>query len=337
MHTQELPETSPILAFYDFEQPEPSGPDTFWIRQTGDGEVALSDAFRYRGKRSLHVSEVPDNHDFAEFLAYFRDTREGAVFVQYYLLLTDPAQRFNFGLAGDEWFLSSDKHGQAIWLQTDDGWFRHRAFGGWEDLFEPRPFSWYFIDLVYYVDRGTYDLAIYEEGLEEPVADLRAARAMHGHKESAVRYFSLIGDLEDTGRFDFFVDELIIATDPEVLQKPFVAPGRRRFFVDFLAVEPGLELSEKQTEDRLWWAQRALDEVGDEDVDFDLLALESAADLAFGVGELDLAESIYSRLAEMAYDPVRIDLKLADVRFLKGDLEGERALRESIYGRLDVE
>ncbi len=30
-------------------------------------------------------------------------------------------------------------------------------------------------------------------------------------------------------------------------------------------------------------------------------------------------------------------LKLADVSFLRGDVEGERGLRESIYGRLDVE
>ena len=49
LHHQDHPETSPILAEYDFEWQSPSGPDTFWVRQYGDGEVALSNAFRVSG------------------------------------------------------------------------------------------------------------------------------------------------------------------------------------------------------------------------------------------------------------------------------------------------
>ena len=45
LHHQDHSEASPILALYDFEQPSPSGPDTFWVRESGDGEVALSNAF----------------------------------------------------------------------------------------------------------------------------------------------------------------------------------------------------------------------------------------------------------------------------------------------------
>jgi hypothetical protein len=141
LHHEEHPEASPILAFYDFEQPVPSGPDTFWVRQTGGAEVALSNSFRFAGERSLHVSEVPGNRDFAEFLAYFRERREGTVFIQYYLLLTDPERKFNFGLAGPRWFLSIARHGHAIWLQTSDGVFRHRPHDGWGQLFAPRPFA----------------------------------------------------------------------------------------------------------------------------------------------------------------------------------------------------
>ena len=337
LHSQDRPEASPILAFYDFEGPSPSGPDTFWVRESGDGEVALSSAFRYQGERSLHISEVPGNRDFAEFLAYFREAREGAVFLQFYLLLTDPEQRFNFGLAGSNWFLSPERHGQAIWLQTDQGFFRHRAYDGWESLFEPRSFAWYFVNIVYHVDRGSYDLAIFEEGLEEAMIDLRGVRSMNGHKDSAVRYFSLIGDLEDAGRFDFFVDDLIIATDPAVLQKPFVAPGRRQFFVDLLRAGPAAELSPEQRQDLFWQARRWLDELAENGENVDLRKLESAADEAFNAGRLDLAETIYTRLAEIPYGPVRMDLKLADIRYLRGDLEGERALRESIYGRLELE
>ena len=65
LHHQDHPQTSPILAAYDFEQPGPSGPDTFWVRQRDGGAVALSDAFRVSGERSLHISEVPGNRDFA--------------------------------------------------------------------------------------------------------------------------------------------------------------------------------------------------------------------------------------------------------------------------------
>ena len=181
---QEHPEASPILAYYDFETSTPSGPDTFWVREPGGGEVALSRAFRVTGERSLHISEVPQNRDFAEFLAYFRERQEGTIFIQFYLLLTDVEERFNFGLAGQNWFLSKEKDGHAVWLQAADGFFRHQPNEGWEDLFAPRLFAWYFIDLVYQIDLGTYDLAIYEEGIDQPLVDLHGARTLNGHPGS---------------------------------------------------------------------------------------------------------------------------------------------------------
>ncbi|MDX1645207.1 MAG: hypothetical protein R3244_12700 [Thermoanaerobaculia bacterium] len=337
LHHQEHPESSPILASYDFEAPTPSGPDTHWIRQRDGGGVALSDAFRVHGERSLHVSEVPGNRDFAEFLAYFRERDEGLVFVQFYLLLTDPEQSFNFGLAGPGWFLSTGEDGHAVWLQTDQGLFRHRRADGWEELFEPRPFAWYFIDLVYDVDRGTYALRIHEEGLEEPLVDLRRVPSMNGHPGSSVKYFSLIGDLEDEGRFDFFVDDLLIATHPEVVQKPFVAPGRRSFFVETLAMAPRRQLSKTEREDLFWQARRWLDALSGPSDSIALDRLEAAADEAFLSGHLDLAGEIYRRLGTYGDRDARILLKLADVAHLEGDVETERRLRESLYGRLDYE
>lgn len=340
LHHQERPAASPILAEYDFERPSPSGPDTFWIRQARGGEVALSNAFRVSGRRSLHVSEVPGNRDFAEFLAYFRECRTGKVFIQFYLLLTDPEQRFNFGLAGRNWFLSPKRHGHAIWLQSDDGVLRHKTFSGWEQLFAPRPFAWYFIDFVYDVDAGTYDLAVFEEGLEEAVIDLRDIRGVNGHDRSSVRYYSLIGDLEDAGRFDFFVDDLVIATDPAVIQKPFVAPGRRELFVDSLDRRRDDRIPVRPLDDLLWIARQWLDVLAGDpaEVEADLpRRLEAAADRAFRAGELDFAEEAYTELARDPKRSVRMLLKLADVKFLRGDVAGERELRESIYGRLDVE
>lgn len=337
LHHQEHPESSPILSSYDFEAPTPSGPDTHWIRQRDGGAVALSDAFRVSGERSLHISEVPGNRDFAEFLAYFRERREGDVYIQFYLLLTDPGQKFNFGLAGPQWFLSTSRHGQAIWLQTDDGVFRHRPAGEWEQLFAPRPFAWHFVDIVYHVERGTYDLRVHEEGLEEPLVDLRGAMGMNGHDRSAVKFFSLIGDLEDAGRFDFFVDDLLIATVPEVTQKPFVAPGRRSYFVDTLAVKPRRDLAAAAREDLFWEARRQLDALQPSSGDPTLDGLEAAADEAFWSRHLDFAFELYESLAPFPDRRTRILLKLADVAHLRADVEAERTLRESIYGRLDIE
>ncbi|MDH3744358.1 MAG: hypothetical protein OES47_04570 [Acidobacteriota bacterium] len=340
LHHQDHPKASPVLAQYDFEEPSPSGPDTFWVRQRYGGEVALSTAFRVSGVRSLHISEVPGNRDFAEFLAYFDERREGTVFIQFYLLLTDPEQRFNFGLAGPKWFLNLERHGHAIWLQTDQGFFRHRSQQGWQPLFAPRPFAWYFVDFVYHVDQGLYDLALFEEGQEDPVIDVRGVRNLNGHDRSSVKYFSLIGDLEDAGRFDFFVDDLIIATDPAVRQKPFVAPGRRRTFVDQFSVGPIRALTEQEVSDLLWKARRWRDEVGwePETVDRDLLdRLESAADDAFRAGELDFAETVYLRLQNHPRRRTRALLKHADIRHLRGDVQEERRLREAIYGALEYE
>lgn len=337
LHHQEDPESSPILASYDFEAPTPSGPDTHWIRQRDGGAVALSDAFRVHGERSLHVSEVPGNRDFAEFLAHFRERREGLVFVQFYLLLADPEQRFNFGLAGPGWFLNTEKDGHAVWLQTHGGVFRHRRADGWQQLFAPRAFAWYFVDLVYDVDRGTYALRIHEEGLDEPLVDLRRVPSMNGHPGSSVRYFSLIGDLEDQGRFDFFVDDLLIATHPEVVQQPFVAPGRRSFFVERLAVALRRRLTEAEREDLFWQARRGLDELDGPTDSIVLDRLEAAADEAFLSGHLELAGKIYRRLGEYSDRDARMLLKLADVAHLEGDVETERRLRESLYGRLDYE
>ena len=332
-------EPSPILAFYDFEESVPSGPSTFWLRER-EGSVDLSTAFRVRGERSLHLREVAGDRDFSEFLVYFDERSTGAVFVQFYLLLTDPGETLNVGLAGTRWFLNPIRDGHAVWIQSGDGELRHRPAAGFRKLFEPRAFVWYFVDLIYDIDRGRYDLAIYEEGFEEPVADLRGERNFADSEASSVRYFSLIGDLEDLDGFDFFVDDLLIATDPEILQKPFVAPGRRQWFVDlFRSHRPPLDADHREN---------VLDEARDAlDRSFDPLALpadsprlerlETAADLAFDRRDLDLAQRLYEQLSQRPEMRVRLWLKMADIAHLRGDAERERNLRESIYGRLDLE
>ena len=325
---------SPVLASYDFETPTPSGPDTFWLRENA-GSVDLSTAFRWSGERSLHLREVAGDQDFSEFLAYFDERRGGTVYIQFYLLVTERGPTLNVGLAGSGWFLNPDQHGHAVWLQTHDGRLRHHPHDGWQDLADLRPFSWYFVDLMYDLQRGTYALALFEEGQEEPVVDRREQLNLTGEKLSSVRFLSFIGDLEDTDGFDFFIDDLLIATSPAVRQKPFVAPGRRSYFVEHLTTLE-TKLSPAERDDLFHLARQVLAASDSNPVSDDQrLLLERAADAAFAVEDLDLAETVYRRLA--AYDRVRMWLKLADVAHLRGDVDEERRFREAIYGRLDLE
>ena len=336
--TQAPPEPSPVLVFYDFEEPEPSGPDTFRLFERAGGSVDLGNAFHVSGNRSLRLQEGADDGHFSEFLGFFPERTEGYVFVQFYILFADPEETFNFALAGPRWFLNFERDGHALWLATRDGKLRHRPKGDWQDLLAPRAFTWYFIDLVYDVDAGTYALAIYEEGLEEAVVDIVSQRNTADANRSSVAYYSFIGDLEDQDRVQFFVDDLLIATEPDVLLEPFVAPGRRRFFVDsYAAYWPPLDPADLET--LLFEAHRDLG--SSETVDGwsheRLNRLERAGDHAFAARDLPVAEQIYRRLEFTADRDTRILLKMADLHFLNGNLTLERAARERIYGRLELE
>lgn len=333
-------EPSPLLAFYDFEKPTASGPDTFWVRERGESAVDLSAAFRYAGERSLRLHEVAGNGDFVEFLAYFPVRTSGSVFVQFYVLFAEVGERFNFGLAGSGWFLHQGQHGHAVWLQTAAGSLRHQPAEGWEDLLAVRPFVWYFVDLAYHVDAGRYDLAIWEEGRDEPLLDLRGKRAFCDADASSVRFASLIGDLEDEGSFDVFVDQFLVGSHPSVRLAPFVAPGRRRLFVDHLATAAPPPASASRG-DLLALARRHLRALpGDGAPSAELAdALEGMADAAIRSRQLALAARLLEPLRRSAdyRRSTRAMLKLSDVYHLSGDRAAERAMREAIYGRLTYE
>ena len=332
--------SSPLLASYDFEKPTPSGPDTFWARAVDGGAVDLSTAFRFGGERSLRLHERAGNGDFVEFLAYFPERRAGTVFIQFYVLFAEPGERFNFGLAGSGWFLAKAQHGHAVWLQTEGGKLRHQPASGWEDLLAIRPFVWYLVDLAYHVDAGRYDLAIWEEDRQEPLLDLRAVRGYADADASSVRFASLIGDLEDRGSFDVFVDELVIGSHPSVRLAPFVAPGRRRLFVDLL--EGGTPLPTEAKADLPALAQRYLSDLQDLDgpMGKELAAgIEGVGDAALRAGDLPLAAELFESLRSSpdGAQVTRAMLKLSDVHHLSGNRRAERALREAIYGRLSYQ
>jgi hypothetical protein len=349
-----------ILVSYDFDQASDSGPDTYRLFQRPSGSVDLSRSFRISGERSLRLSEGRQDGSFSEFLGFFEPQSRGSVYVQFYVLLTDPAQRFNFALAGERWFLSYEKHGHALWLATRDGDLAHQSAGEWRTLLTPRAFSWYFVDLVYDVDAGSYDLAVYEEGADRPVVDLRDQKNTSSQPGSSIRYYSFIGDLEDEDEAMIYVDDLLIATDQAARTRPFVAPGRRSFFVDRFAVGTD-KLSSKAQQDLLFEARQLAGwtavELTTEPVsgqpseklsqqattallDFGPARVELAGDEAFRHRDWQLAEDLYRLVARFSgTGPVadRVLLKLADVYFLRGDVAAERAARERIFGRLELE
>lgn len=335
-------EPSPILAAFDFERETPSGPDTYRLFEQPKGGVELSEAFRVSGLRSLRLREGEGDGSFSEFQGYIPERRSGHLLVQFYILFADPAETFNFALAGPRWFQRFEKDGHAFWLATRNGRLVHRPGGPqpggeWQDLFAPRPFVWYLVDALFALDAGRYELAIYEEGVEKPVVELHAQRNTANADGSSIAYYSFIGDLEDRDAVTFFVDDILIATDPAVRRAPFVAPGRRRTFIDSLGWPP---LAERERQDLLAEARAYLLHRGTETAQ-PLPApqadrLEQAAGEAFHQSDLDLAEELLETLKNDPTRANRILLKLADVYHLRGWVEQERTARERIYGRLRV-
>jgi tetratricopeptide (TPR) repeat protein len=223
---------SGILVRYSFDDARiETGPDTFAVFENARGKVALSTAFRTSGFHSVEIREAAGDGDFAELQGYFPVVREGFLYVHFALLVTDPAEELNVALAGPARFRLA-KDGIAFWLTTRDGWLAHVSDSITRRLFRLEPFTWYRVDLAYDVERGTYDLAVAEERQLEQRVFLQDQPGAASQRGSAVNTFSFIGDLLDASQVRFYVDDVVIGTDASVERLPFVAPGRRRLFLD---------------------------------------------------------------------------------------------------------
>jgi hypothetical protein len=304
-----------VLAHHDFDGARAdTGPDTFRVWETTRGRVERSTLFRWSGDVAVEIRDAPGDGDFPELQGYFPKRASGRLFVHFALLVTDPAEPFNVALAGPGHF-GLRRDGIAFWLQGRDGVLRHVSDSIPKPLLALAPFTWYQVDLLVDLDAGRYDLALYEEGLEEPAVALTAQPTATGEPGSAVDKFSFIGDTgEDVSRVVYYVDDILIGADAPVKLPPFVAPGRRRLFVEMMPAPaaPGGEGAAAAA----WEAERAGDEA--------LLAGDPAA-----------AQAHYERALEAGGEPTPLLLKLADASFLLGDLPAEKALRERIYGSLD--
>lgn len=223
-----------VLARYDFEDDElETGPYTLWIFEGAKGTVSLSSTFRHGGFRSVEIRDKAGDGDFAELQGFFSDKTAGRLYIHFAILVAKPMETMNVAFAGISHF-SMLEHGLAIWFKTERGVLHHVTGGRDEPLFEVEPFTWYVFDVVYDVDRGTYDLAIAVEGEKTPIAVRRDQPNVLAIPGSSVRKFSFIGDIpgRDGSEAWFYVDDILILNDVPFNEAPFVAPGRRMLFVD---------------------------------------------------------------------------------------------------------
>ena len=230
-----------VLVRYSFDdEATETGPDTFRVFANSKGTVRLSHAFRWSGESSVEIRDVADDGDFPELQGRFPAIEKGTVFAHFALLTTTPEEEFNVALAGPRGF-RLERNGIAFWLKGQARSLFHVSDSIPKRLLPLEPFTWYFIDVAYRVEAGTYDVVIREEGRTEPRVRLTGQPNAASQPGSLVDTFSFVGDVEDdASRVVYYVDDVAIGTDQDIPQIPFAAPGRRRLFVDSLVRQRGL-------------------------------------------------------------------------------------------------
>lgn len=232
--------TGSVLASYSFEDAVATGPDTFAIFQgarhvgTGQGRVSLSTAFHVSGYRSVEIKDVAGDGDFPELQGYFPARHAGRLFFHFAFLTTDAKEELNIVLAGPRFF-EVEKDGIAFWLATREGRLVHVSDSIPKKLFAVEAFVWYAVDVVYDIPAGSYALTIRREGQDAPLVALRDQPNAARQAGSAVDKFSFVGAPYGESNVVYYVDDVVIGTDESVTQLPFVAPGRRKLFVDLFA------------------------------------------------------------------------------------------------------
>jgi hypothetical protein len=224
-----------ILVRYSFDDElTETGPDTFHVFANSKGTVHLSRAYRWSGESSVELRDVAGDGDFPELQGYFPAIAKGTLYAHFALLTTTPFEEFNVALAGPAGFRLA-RNGIAFWLRAREGFLLHTSDSIPKKLFALEPFTWYFVDVTYRVEAGSYDLAIRQEGDPRPRVLLENQPNGARQRGSVVNTFSFVGDIEDdVSNVVYYVDDVVIGTDQRIPMLPFAAPGRRRLFVDRL-------------------------------------------------------------------------------------------------------
>lgn len=225
-----------ILAAYDFDDDAGlvTGPDTFAIFQHARGTARLSSEFRLSGYRSLELRDLAGDGSMPEIQGYLPVRSSGLLFAHFAFLTATPGEEWNFALAGPAWFRLR-KDGIGFWLQAKDGFLQHWSDSIPRRLFRLEPFVWYTADVAYDIKAGVYDLTIRREGQDQPVAVRLRQPGAASQAGSAIDKFSFVGEpFGDASNVVYYVDDIVIGVDAQVARHPFLAPGRRKLFVDRL-------------------------------------------------------------------------------------------------------
>ncbi|MEO8056554.1 MAG: hypothetical protein ABI768_15440 [Acidobacteriota bacterium] len=227
-----------LLVAYSFDDElTETGPDTFRVFANAKGTVRLSRAYRLSGDSSVEIRDAAGDREFPELQGRFPRITAGTLHAHFALLTTTPLETFNVALAGPAGFRLA-RNGIAFWLRARGGFLFHTSDSIAKKILELEPFTWYVVDVTYRVETGAYDLVIRREGDAEPRVSFLGVPNAASQPGSAVDTFSFVGDVEDDeSNVVYYVDDVAIGTDRKITSGPFVAPGRRRFFVDSLLRE----------------------------------------------------------------------------------------------------
>ena len=225
--------SSNVVVSYSFDDDNvATGPDTFRVFNFAKGNVNLTTIYCHSGYRSVEIRDVAGDKEFPELQGYFPLQKKGQLFAHFAFMTTAPNEPLSIALAGPQWF-TVRKNGIGFWLSTEEGFLYQHSDKHIKKLIPLEPFEWYTADVTYHIDEGTYDLTISgEDKKRPPLVSLTRQKNASGLAGSAVDKFSFIGDLDDKSNVTYYVDDVVVSIDQLIEQKPFVAPGRRKLFVD---------------------------------------------------------------------------------------------------------
>ena len=225
---------SNVLVSYSFDDAQlATGPDTFAVFARSRGTVRLNAGNRLSGYRSVEIRDVAGDGDFPELQGYFTPRSKGKLFLHFAFMTATPFEEFNIALAGPQWF-SLRKDGIGFWLKTREGHLCQVSDSMPKKLFLLEPFVWYVVNSAYDIDQGSYDLVIHKEAIEKPLVSLTGQANASNQPGSSVDKFSFIGDTnEDKSNVAYYVDDVIVGIDESIVHLPFVAPGRKKLFIEY--------------------------------------------------------------------------------------------------------
>ena len=221
-----------VLIRHDFDGAQiETGP---WLTafEFAEGRVELTTEVRYSGERSVTITDVAGDGNFAELQGFFPRHASGSLNFSFALMTAEPEEELNIAFAGPQYF-NTKPDGIALWFKSVDGTLTQLSDGAWTPLFKLQRFTWYRFSIDYDVTEGRYALKVWEERADEPFLVTEPLPNAIGKRRSAVDKFSFIGGEpgRDNSNVVFYLDDIVIAGDAKRKPGEYVAPGRRTLFV----------------------------------------------------------------------------------------------------------